>query len=242
MIERAELHAFADKELDPQDMARIADAVKASPEAQRELEAIQSLKSCLQTKIEQPECRDAWKECLTRFNEMDRVKVTENFVGKYAWALCIVLFFALVGGGVLNRARGGSVGLGEVASITSELVPMGGGSQMRRPEQLRNWINDQTGCETKSVFDPSRIESVAYSDQANGRNVMLRLRDQAGTIDVLYLPNVNINEGMALGGSMYAGKVNGLNCVTWHDGSVQLLVIGNRQTDELRTFAQSMYR
>lgn len=242
MIERLDLHAYADKQLDPQEMARVADAIKQSPEAQKELEAIQQLKSCLQSKAEQPECGAAWKECVSRFNEMDRVKVTESFVGKYAWALCVVLFVALVGGGILNRARGGSVGLGEVASITSDLVPMGGQSQMRRPEQLRSWISDQTGYQTKSNFDPSRIETVAYSDQANGRNVMLRVRDDRGTIDVLYLPNVNINEGEALGGNMLGGKVNGLNCVTWHDGDIQVMVIGSRDANDLRSFAQSLYR
>jgi anti-sigma factor RsiW len=242
MIERLDIHAYADKELEPIEMARVADEIKASPEAQRELQAIQGLKSCLATKLEQPECSAAWKECVGRFGELDKVKTTENFVGKYAWALCLLLFAVIVGGGLLNRYRGGSVGLGQVASITSNLVPMGSTSQIRQPEQLRNWISDQTGYRPGVDLAPTRVEMVAYADQPNGRSVMVRLRDAKGAIDVLFLPNVQISDGAPIGSGMYAGQVNGLNCVTWHDGGCQMLVIGDRETGDLQTFARSLYR
>ena len=85
MIDRLDIHAYADRELAPEEMARLEKEIAASPDATRELDAIHGLKNCLQTKVEQADCARLWTGCIGRLNELDKVKKAEYFVGKWAF-------------------------------------------------------------------------------------------------------------------------------------------------------------
>lgn len=242
MIDRLDIHAFADNELSPEEMAQARIEIGASPESSRELAAIESLKACLQAKAEHVAPEDVWHMCVGRLDELDRVKKAETFVGKYAWAISAMLFAVIIAGGMFNRFRGGSVGMAAVASMSSDLVPLQSPS-INHPEQLRKWIGDQTG-ERPSLFTqiPAQVVGFAFSDQPQGRIVRVTMRDSNGMIDLMVIPNVARVEGVRpLDGDLFQGQINGINCVTWHDDSgCQLLLIGDRQTDQLRVFAQAL--
>lgn len=241
MIDRLDIHAYADHELSPDEMARVEREIAASPEAARELQAIQSLKTCLHMKMEQPDSSASWKVCAERIEELSRVKRTETFVGKYAWAICAFFLLIIVAGGMFNRFRGGSIGMANVASISGDLVPINT-PRMSQPEQLRSWISDQTGHRPMLTLDPNLVRQVAYRDQVEGRVVRVRMQDENGLIDLMVFPNVSIDGGVPLDGSMTAGQVNGVNCVTWPDSGCALLLIGDRDPARLRDFARSLYR
>lgn len=242
-MDRLDIHAFADRELTAEEMSRLQSEIAASPEAARELEVIQSLKSCLSTKMDQPQAASLWRDCVGRLNEMDRAKKAEHFVGKYAWAICGALFCAIIGGGMLNHFRGPSVGMGTIASEISGMTPMSS-PQMSQPEQLRTWINQQTGHRPTIVIDPSKVIRYSYLDQPNGsRIVRIRLLSSVGVVDLLVIPNVAKIDGVQpIGGGMSVGQANGLNCVTWQDGECAVVVAGPQDPQDLRQYAQSLYR
>jgi hypothetical protein len=240
LIDRLNIHAYADGELGPDEMARLEAEIAASPEASRELEAIRCLQSCLHAKMPQPQPGDSWKACLDRLDELDRVKKAETFVGKYAWALCALLFVVILGGGLLNRYRGGSVNMSTVASDLSGMVPM---SSIPQPDKLRSWIGSQIGQAPPISSIPPHVVDVAYSDQPEGRIVRVRFQDAQGIVALLIIPNVGgVNGVQPIGDGMFAGQVNGHNCVIRPDSGCAVLVIGDRDLNQLQAFTQSLYR
>lgn len=241
-MDRLDIHGFADRELAPEEMTRLEKEISSSPEATSELQAIASLKLCLQTKLEQPQAGELWKECVGRLDELDRVKKAETFVGKYAWALSVMLFIVILGGGLMNRYRGSSVAVGNIAVLSGDMMSLGA-PRTSQPEQLRSWISDQTGQQLRLKVDPSRVVALAYVDQPQGRIVRLTMRDTSGVLDLMVIPNVSSVDGVEpMGGGMFAGQVNGRNCVTWPDAGCAVLVIGDRSAVELRDFAATLYR
>jgi anti-sigma factor RsiW len=242
VIEPLNLHAFADGELSSDEMARLDKEIAESPEASRELEAIRSLKTCLQTRLDQPDAGTLWKQCASRLDELDKVKRAETFVGKYAWALSALLFVVILSGGMLNRMRGSSVGVGQVASISSDMTSMSA-PRLSQPEQLRSWITDQTGHRPRIVVDPAKVRAYAYTDQIEGRIVRFQIDEGNGTVELMVIPNITKVEGVrSIGDGMFAGQINGLNCVTWPDSGCAVIVIGNQSVDALKAFGRTLYR
>ena len=243
MIDQLDVHAFADRELAPEDMSRVEKEIAASPESTRELEAIRGLKTCLQTKMSPPECADAWKDCRVRLNELERVKKAEYFVGRYAWALCSVLFVVILGGGMLARLHGSSMPMGQVVSELGSMTPLQT-PNLSHPEALRSFLLDQTGQSSTISSIPAQVVDVAYAIQPDGgRIVRIRLRDTEGIVALLYIPEATGVEGFqSIGDGMLAGQINRLNCVIRPEKGGMVMLIGNRDTSELRNFALSLYR
>lgn len=242
MIDRLELHAYADDELSSEERSRIEHELAGCPESQREVEAIRGLRNCLQTKLESPSCAQLWKSCAGRLDELDSVKKAESFVSKYAWGLSLLLFLVIAGGGLMNRVRGGSVNMGGVASMASEMIPIQS-SPVNDAQPLGNWIETQTGERPALVADPARVVGLAYTDRPEGRIIQVQMIDSVGAVNLIVIPRVTRVEGARpMGEGMYAGQVNGMNCVTWADSGCAIIAIGGRGHEQLREFAQSLYR
>jgi len=236
MIDRLDIHAFADRELSPDELDLLEKEIAASPEAARELEVIRSLKSCLMAKMPTPEMGGLWKDCRNRLDELDKVKKTEFIVGKYAWALSALLFAVILAGGLYNHFTGGSVSVGRLASDISGMtrVPPSG-----QPQMLRQFMGDQRTLH----IDPGHVVSVAYADRPEGRIWQFTLQDQSGLYDVVTIPNVTRVEGaQPIDDNLYSGQLNGHNCVIRPDSGFIVLVIADRDTRGLRDLTQSLYR
>jgi len=237
MIDRLDIHAFADRELTPEEMARLEKEIASSPDASRELGAIQGLKNCLQTKAVPADHGRLWKECVGRLDELDKVKRAEHFVGKYAWALCSLLAVVILSGSLFNRFHAGAVDMPQIASDLSGMtsVPMQGLSQ---PERLRSWIG------SGPRIDSSKVVGVGSMESAEGVVIKrVTLREQNGLIDVYLIPNVSsVNGVQPIEDGMFAGRVNGRNCVIRPDSGFVVLVAGDRPIDELHNIAAEMYR
>jgi len=234
MIDRLDIHAFADRELPPEELARIEKEIAASPEAQRELEAIRSLKSCLSTRMTAPEAAGVWRACRGRLDELDKVKKTEFIVGKYAWALSALLFCVILSGGLYNHFRGGSVSVGQLASDIGGMTPM--------PLNNQPQVLQQFAAPTLHI-DWSQVLGAAYRNTPEGRIYRFRMQDQKGAFDVVTIPNVSSVEGVQpIDDNMYAGQINGHNCVVRFDSGTLVLVIADRSTSDLRDLTESLYR
>src|SRR5688572_11364387 len=105
MSDWLEIHALADEQLSAEEKAQAQERLANSEKSQRELRAIQAIKEAAASRRDTVTCEQTWKRCQRRLDEMDKVHRIEGFVGKYAWALCSVLFIGIVGAGMLNRNR-----------------------------------------------------------------------------------------------------------------------------------------
>lgn len=241
MTERTDLHAFADGELPSVEATALDAEIAASPALAAEVERIRSIKQCLATHAVRHEAPEVWKGCVGRLDEIDRVRKAEHFVGKYAWAICSLLFLVIVSGGILTRARGGSMRMGDVAAVSAGLVPTSN-PHLSAPEQIPTLIDQQIGERPTFMLDPRHVVGVAASDQPMGRVIDFHLRDEIGDADVMVIPQTTVEGVQPMGDGLSAGEINGVNCVAWRDGGCSVLLIAPRSHEELRAMAHSFYR
>jgi anti-sigma factor RsiW len=109
MIQRLDLHALADGELDKGEAKLLREALRDDPQAQAEYEVILNFKEMVVQQSVRHEAEDCWKACQVRMNEIDRSRRVESFVGRYAWAMCAVFFVLILGSRfMVNDVRGAS--------------------------------------------------------------------------------------------------------------------------------------
>lgn len=243
MIDRLDIHAWVDGELEESDQRALSQAVEADPALRAEFHAIVLTKRILKAKAEILDSQEAWLRCRPRLRELERDRKIQQFVGRRAWALCGALALALVVGHVANRTLGsGLIRPGEVASMSSLLVPVPQ-PQTSEPEKLRQWaagaigdapMNLQPGvCQVRGIF-------AGYHE---GRRIIrLLLRDSYGDVTVIAVSGASSIEGLRplpSGGEFLSGSFAGRPCVAWTDSGYALFVVGDRDYESLAQIAAS---
>ena len=77
MIDPLELHAYADGQLDKADRDRVARQLETDAASKAELDSIVALKQFVSAKCEAVECKEEWRKCVGRLNELDKSKRAE---------------------------------------------------------------------------------------------------------------------------------------------------------------------
>lgn len=244
MIDPIELHALADGEVTPEERRAIEAALSASPPAQAEYRAIVELKQVLRTSVAPIECRQEWKACVGRLNEIDKARRIEGFVGRYAWGLCGSFFVAIVAGAMLTRTPDSSrVQSADLARMVSNLVPT------RMPKASSNgemdrWVDSLLGQARRSI-DPNRMQvRGAATGYLDGRPVTrLTLRDGMGDLALIVVSDVLPLENMPeiqRDRGYRQGHIMGMNCVVWSDGRNTLALVGDREVERLADTASRL--
>jgi hypothetical protein len=236
MIDPLELHAYADKELDRESEDRVRRQLQNDPASQAELDTILGLKSTLQDHCKTVECNQQWKACVGRLDELDKVRRTESFVGKYAWALCGLFFMFILVGGIATRMSP-SRGMGSpdlVRAVASLGQPSTPSSQ--QPQEVRKWLDSLLGAASELISPEKVVVLGAATGQIDGYRVaQLALRDGTGDLQLLLL-NVNLDLSEMPDSSepnLKAGKLQGVNCLAWNENGYTLVFAGDRPYDEL---------
>lgn len=243
MIDPLELHAYADGQLEATDRARVSRQLETDPASKAQLDSILSLKQFVSTNCQAVECKDEWKKCLGRLNELDKAKRTESFVGKYAWALCGVFFVAILMGGVMSRNNPNSGReSADLARLAASFSPAGA-PVSKEPVAMRRWLDSLVGQAAASV-SPERLDIVSAStgELDGSRAAKLVLRDSGGDM-ALVMVNSNLNlDELPMGGEQpyHVGQLQGSNCIAWHDRENTLVLVGNRPYDELIPVANKL--
>lgn len=241
-MDQLDLHAVVDGELAPEELASANRLIAEDPKLQQQVESLRSLKACLNQKTEKPECASLWKDCVGRLNEIDKVRRAEFVVGKYSWALCAVFAFVILGAGYFGRLHSSTVRTGEVASMASSLIPIAS-PKAAAPEDMKTWINEKIGYRPQMAIDSSMVTSSRYSESGDRRMVCLGLRDQDEELALMVFNGVSRVEGVEpMGGGMFAGRLERMNCVIWSDHGNVVLLAGNRAHEYLRAYAARLYR
>jgi hypothetical protein len=243
MIDRNDLHALADNELANEQRAALLAQLESDPQAQAEYRSILAMREALKSKLESPETEVLWQKCRSRFDELDKTRRVESFVGRYAWGICGLFFVAILFGGVLNRAIGKRVQPNEVAGYVASLSPVSVPRTQNQAE-LDPALKQVVG-ET-FIRRPNRmlVTAVGQNSTPGERTSYVQLADEFGKVAVVALHDVTKVDGLYAYESdpnYFCAKLDGLNALFWkrEDGKI-CMVVGQRDYNELYGIVQAM--
>ncbi|HVL39964.1 MAG TPA: hypothetical protein VM328_11295 [Fimbriimonadaceae bacterium] len=240
MIDRLELHALADGELEGAERQRVSERIANCEESAAEFQAIMRLKQVVAEKCHAPSYEESWQECRGRLAEIDSTRRIESFVGRYAWALCSMFLVFILGAGILNRSAADGLRAGDVPAMMSSLSSVGSAA----PGEAREWIRKEGGVATSL----ESVRTFQVIDRAVGLHeghkvLAVRLRDDVGDFAVLVVPGARVVDGVApVSGrsDLSSGTLGRASCVTWQEGPVALILTGDRRVDELCELADAL--
>lgn len=239
MIDRLELHALADGELEGEERKRVEARLGACAESAAEYAAIVALKKTVGDKCSAIGCEATWAKCRKRIDEVENTRRIESFVGRYAWALCSIFVVLIFGAALMNRQFGGGVRAGDVPAMMSSLSTLG----QVAPVEAERWIMREAGAKPQIVAPTFQVVERALGVFDGRKVVALRLRDSEGEFAVLLLPGAKVVDGVQpVDGrpGMSCGQMAQSNCVTWQEGATAVIVTGPRATEELCALADKL--
>lgn len=240
MTDPKQLHALADEELTPSEANALREALKADPRAAAEVDAILNLKDVLSKNAVRYADEEAWKGCLRRLDAIDKSRRVEGFVGRYAWALCGIMFVFIVSGRyAMRNVQGDTARTADLARI------FGGGSrpsaetqaQARMYADLTREIKGSLDTKELTVFPPmfGRVHDLPAARYP--------MRDREGDLVLVQVDgNLNMQDTAPLPANpqMEAGVSDGSNCVVWHKDGQTLLLLGDRSLEDLTDVANRL--
>ena len=230
MIDPIRLNAYVDEELNDQDRSQLEAELRLCQLSQAETDAIRTIKTIISSRSETHTCTETWTVCIERLNGIDKARRTENFVTKYAWALCAGVFVTILVGGAINRSS--SLNSAELPNMMSQLTPSG-----RQDSALadRTQLYDEVLKRASKQLDRLRLLSVRTGDFDGQHVEKYDLEDAAGVFALFVVAgNVDTEGFIAM---PQAGYISGLmgqsNCVAWHNQGRTLMIVGDRSYDNL---------
>jgi hypothetical protein len=232
------VHALADGELSAAEEQEARQLIQGNPQLQAEYEWALELKSQLSRHCKPIANDEAWRKCIGRLDDLDRVSKTEGFIGKYAWAFCGVLLLTIFVGGMANRAV--STRTVKSVEMAGLLDPFGSAAVVEKevPQiQASNFVDLSKFGRTSVVG--GLIESRPF--------VRYGLRDQLGLggFALAMIQGADRIEGLDRPTShnlIKSGQMNGINAVTWPVRGDTCVLFGERDTEELVAMAEQMMR
>ncbi|HSI72038.1 MAG TPA: hypothetical protein VK934_02580 [Fimbriimonas sp.] len=242
MIDPVELHAYADGELDKASAEHVRRQLQSDPASSAEVASIKSFKGMM-SRVESVECQSEWKACVGRLDELDKVRRTEGFVTRYAWALCGVIFLFILAGGITTRlAPSTSIASSDLARAVASLGPTSKPTS-QQPKEVREWLDRLVGRASDLISPTGLVVLGANTGEIDGHRVsQIELRDNAGDLAL-----VVINKDMTLGDMpsttderFRAGQLQGVNCLAWNDEGYTLVLAANRPYAQLAEAAKNI--
>lgn len=228
------MHGLVDGQLSQEERDRAEELLRTDPECQAELKWAQYVKDTVAEKARLQADDEPWKRSLKRFDEIDRTRRTESFVGRYAWVFCTAVLAFILAGAFVNRSLGDR-------TLNSAQV-----ADLFNPVSFRQGSTGPN-LQTAQMLDLSRFRVTSESGaEAAGRPCKyIRLQDQFGGLALLAMPGDVELEGIQdpTGVTGFrSGTINDANCVTWHMKGVTFVLASNRPPQELLDIAAGMIR
>jgi hypothetical protein len=234
MIEIEKLHAYVDGELEGQEKAQVESLIVSDPAAAREVQSLTSLKRALSAQAKPVEDEAAWKACVGRLNEIDRAKGAERFMARYAYALCSVLFLVIVSAGLFNRAGfGPKFNANDVTRMTGNFPLIG------VPSNTGDWLSQEIGSPPTTI--PLQVLKVGTGTHQGYRYAKLVIQDHGGPMELVIVPGLDALEGTTPLDEKYSQvTVQDTQAVVWREYGQLMILVGPRDTKELRSVAEKI--
>lgn len=232
MTEPTRLHALADGELDAREANALRESLKADPRAAAEVDAVLNLKEFLAKNSVRHTDEEAWKACVRRLDAIDRNRKAEHFVGRYAWAMCGVMFLMILSGRVAMRNVRGDTAPAAKANFfptTSRSTDLS-----RRNARLYDAILGQAGRN----LDPKEIQIFTpLTGNVNGIPAQrVPMRDREGDLVLTHVAGLmefQDTEPLPTNSDLSFGIVEGVNGLVWHRNGETWVLSGNRPVEGL---------
>ena len=241
MIEPTQLHAYADGEASPAEANALRESLKSDPQAQAEVDSILNLKDFIAKNAIVHNDDEAWKGCLVRLDGIDKTRRVEGFVGRYAWAICGVLFLFIVSGrSAMRNVQGDNARTADLARIigSSRPTPQWKQEQAKMYEDLLGLVGHN--------LDPTAIEAgfPTYGLVRDMAAVRVPLRDRQGDFAVTRIAGtLNLQDTAPTTGNpeFSIGVANGENCLVWHSRGYTYVLSGTRSLNSLSEVAARLF-
>ena len=241
MTEPMQLHAYADGELTTAEANALRESLKRDPQGTAEVDAILNLKEFLSKNAPVHREDEAWKGCLRRLDAIDKTRRVEGFVGRYAWALCGVLFLFIVSGrSAMRNVQGDTARTADLARIigSSQPTPHWQQEQSRMYEDLLGQVGHN--------LDPTAIEAgiPTYGLVRDMAAVRVPLRDRRGDFAITRIAGtLNLQDTAPTTGNpeFSIGVANGENCLVWHSHGYTYVLSGSRSLSALSEVAARLF-
>ncbi len=235
---------MADGELSPQELAELQEELNSDPTASAEYQSILQMKAALQGMRSEAENTDSlWSECRDRFDEIDRTRRVESFVGKYAWGICGVFFLAIAMGGFFNRANIKPVKPADVPSYVAGITPVPV-SKNQKQEVLDPVLKQVLGDSFENRPSKMQITAIGGNRIPGRRSTFVQLSDAFGDVAVVALHDLARIEGLynyEADPSFKCTRFDGVNALFWtREDGVICMALGQRSYDELYQIVHGM--
>jgi len=241
MTDPKQLHALADEELNPLEANALRSQLKSDPQATAEVDAILNLKDILRSNSLRHNDEEAWKGCLRRLDAIDKSRRVEGFVGRYAWALCGIMFVFIVSGRyAMRNVQGDNARTADLARI------FGGSSRASTPEtRAESKMYSDLLNAVKQSLDSTEIEvnRPTFGQVRDMPAARYLMRDRKGDLSLVQVDGVLTVQDtapMSNAPDLESGTVNGANCVVWHKAGQTFLLSGDRSVNDLAETASRL--
>lgn len=241
MTDPTQLHAYADGESTPAEANALRELLRSDPDAAAEVDAILNLKEFLGKNAPIHREDEAWKGCLRRLDAIDKTRRVEGFVGRYAWALCGVLFLFIVSGrSAMRNVQGDTARTADLARIFGSSRPVS------RVTQEQSKLYEELLKQVGPNLDPTSIEAgrPTYGLVRDMAAVRVPLRDRQGDLAITRIEGVlNLQDTTpsTSNPAFSIGVANGENCLVWHSGGYTYLLSGSRSLTSLNEIAARIF-
>ncbi len=240
MTDPLKLHAFADDQLSQDEKTSIEADLAECAESRSELDCIKNLKALVSEHHETHECRNVWSDCVARLNEIDKTRRVEGFVAKYAWGICGAFAACIVIAGVAQRQVGSRLSSNDLARVAAGLAQVRSSASPADPR-----ISAELGRMldvAKLSIAPGRMRVLRADRGLIGGQIATRLivRDAIGDMGLIVLPGIASFDGTSPlrdDPEFSVGHLGASNCLTWHENGRSVVLIGERNAQDLRDVA-----
>ncbi len=229
------VNSLADGQLSESESAEIKNQLENDPQAQNEYLWAQALKSTLREKAVEHNDSELWKSCRARLRAVEKTQKVEHYVGRFAWAMCLIFFVGILSAATLNRMWGSRpLTSAHVAGLLDGLSP----ARISEVGDALSKLGERVG--SQSIADLSSAQLISmYLGMIDGRKAAkLTYRDEHGDFNLYVVAGTSSIEGIdKSNGEFSEGMINEANAVSWKSDENLFLLVSKRSSEDLRAIA-----
>ncbi|MBS1724371.1 MAG: hypothetical protein JSS66_15625 [Armatimonadetes bacterium] len=232
------VHALADGELAGKEKEEAQALVAESPEAQNELQWARLFKEQLREKVPPVGDEECWSACKSRLDALAKTRTVETFVGRYAWAFCLIFLVGIFSAATMGRMdRTRPLAGSHVASLFNGLTPFnfsGDGEAIAAVKQ-------RVGVQPVPTGQEVRVHKLELGFVDGRPAARMVIDDGHGEMNLIVVRGVASVEGFNQRYESYSvGNFNDARAVCWPDSGCLFMLLGNREFPDLASAANQL--
>lgn len=233
------VHALADGELVGKEKEDALELVANRQGADNELQWAMLFKERLRDKLPPVSDEEVWSACQARIGALAKTNRVEAFVGRFAWAFCLIFLVGIFSAATVSRMGGGrSLAGSHVASLFNGLTPFNFSGEGEAIEAVRKSVGVQP-VGKGDIVKVRKLE-LGFVDGTRPAARMI-INDGRGDMNLIVVRGVSSVEGFNSRYQGYSvGNLNEARAVCWPESGCLFMLIGKRDLSELCSAATNI--